>query len=368
MPFEWDNVKRNWLFEQPISYSSEKIVEAFNRVEKRFGSKFFDDYEWIRGTYIVTLILDLSTILEEIEREHCILPQDGEIIRKIERNKIYLADTIIRLAAYYLRRNFSVEFEPELLIKGRKKDRRIKPDLRVKFKEKWIYIEESRLDISSHQKNLMNMLDHISKITETCTVSLNIEVSMLKDDLSDEEVNEIIGNIRTLSTVPDQPQEMIIKDLAQIYTYRIGQKKPYIQEIRPALAISALSVGRGVECHLNVQIPFTDERIEKIIKKAKQLSPVESNIIMLDISQVLANLKKWSELIKRRLQPDEHRRICAILLVRKSLTIKSLKVTFNLIQHPNPRKPLSEEFIKLTNNYIHSQEWIYRKEREIPSS
>jgi len=356
VPFEWSEIQSNWLYELPVSYSKEEIVKAFNKVEKRFGSEFFDKYTWIRGNYIVTLIVDLSKILDEIQKGRCNLPEYGEVIRRIKRNNVHLADTIIRLAAYYLRHGVSVEFDPELSIGGRKR----RPDLRVKINEKWVYIEESKLDISLRQKRIESIMDRICEVTEIVTSNLNIEVSLLKDDLKDEEVNEIIDKIRTVCDNPNQPQELNIEDVAQIFTYKKGQEKPAIEERRPALGMSALRVGGGVECHLNVQIPFTDVRVEKILKECQQLSPKEHNMIVLDIS-IPGNLKKWSESVRKILQPGKHRSIGAVLLVEKSLTVKLLKVNTNLIMHPNPSNPLPREFIQLVNDHFkQSPEYYYR--------
>ena len=357
MPFEWNEIQSDWLYKLPVSYSEDEIVKAFNKVEKRFGSEFFDKYVGIRGKYIVTLIVDLSKILKETENGHCTLPPNGEIAQKIKRNNLYSASTLIRLAAYYLRHGLLVEFDPELSVKERKRH----PDLRVKFNEKWIYIEESSLDTSLHQKRVFFIMDRICKVTEVVTSSINIEVCLLRDDLSDKEVNEIIDKTRILCDNPNQPQELNIEDFAQVFTYKKGQEKPAIEEKRPALCTSALSVGGGVECHLNVQMLFTDTRIEKTIKKSKQLSPKEHNMIILDISNEIVRLKKWSESLKKILQPHKYRRIGAVLLVEKAHFIESLKINSNLIAHPNPSNPLPREFIQLTKDHFkQSSEYHYR--------
>ena len=204
-------------------------------------------------------------------------------------------------------------------------------------------------------------MERISDVIETVTSNLNIEVSLLKDGLRDEEVNEIIGKIRTLCDNPNQPQELNIEDLAQIFTYKKGQEKPAIEGERPALGMAALSVGGGFERHLNVQIPFTDVRIEKILKESKQLSPKEHNMIILDISKVPGNLKEWYESIKKILQSDKHRRIGAVLLVQKTLTVKLLKINIKWIMPPNPSNPLPREFIQSTNDHFkQSPEYYYR--------
>jgi len=355
MSFEWDEIQSKWLYDLPISYSKKEIVEAFNKVERKFGPELFDKYAWIRGNYIVTLIVDLARILEETKKGKCRLPQNGEIVQKIKRNDLYSTSTLIRLAACYLRHGLLVEFEPEILVDQRQR----KPDLRVRFDKKWIYIEESKLETSLHQKQLSSILERISNVAETVHSNLNIEVLLLKDEFSYEEVSNLIGKIKALSNIPEQPQELKMEGLAQIFTYEKGQEKPVIEEKRPALGESTVVVGGGFERHLNVQIPFTDVRIEKILKKGKQLSPIEHNMIILDIS-IPGTLKHWSESAREILRADQHHKIGAVLLVRKGLFVRSLKVNSNLIAHPNPLKILPRDFVRLTTNHFkQSSEYHY---------
>lgn len=119
-------------------------------------------------------------------------------------------------------------------------------------------------------------------------------------------------------------------------------------------------VGGGFERHLNVQIPFTDVRIEKILKKEEQLSPEEHNMIILDIS-VPGSLKHWSESTRKILKPDHHRRVGAVLLVRKFFFVKSLEVNINLITHPNASNPLPKEFIQLTKDHFKAISKYYHR-------
>ena len=356
MPFEWNEIQGNWLYGISVPFSREEITEAFNRVEKIFGSELFEKYQGIRGNYVVTLVVDLGKIIEEIEKGNCRLRLNGEIVQKIKRNDLYSVSTLVRLAAYYLRHSAIVEFEPTILV-GKKLKR---PDLRAKIDEKWVYIEETKLDMSLHLKNVTLILERISDVLGTIDSNINIEVSVLKDKLTPEEVNEVKDRIRCLSSKSIQPQQSLTENLARICTYRIGQERPRVQEKRPALGISSLSVGGGFERHLNVQIPFTDVRIEKILKKSKQLSPKESNMIVLDIS-IPGNLNGWSRSIREVLHPKKHRRIGAVLLVEKALHVKSLKIRSSLIVHPNPTKPLPRKFIQLVkSHYRKYPEYCYR--------
>jgi hypothetical protein len=355
MPFTWDEIQNSWLYRIPVPYSREEIVKAFNNVERRFGSDFFDKYSWIRGTYITTLVVDLSTISEEVEKGKCKLPANGEIMQKIRRNDIPSIFTIVGLVAYYLRNGLLVDFEPPVLVGENEKI----PDLRVRLSKKWVYIEESGLNLSQRFRQVTGVMERISSVLGHINSNLNIEVALLKDRMSVEELYQITSEIRVLSNTARQPNESSIMDLAQIMTYKKGQEKPSIKEQRPALCMATLNVGGGFERHLNVQVPFTDVRIEKILKKSKQLSPKEHNMIILDISR-LGNLRIWSESIKKMLLSKKLHRIGAVLLVENSLTIKSFKVNTDLVTHPNPSNPLPKDFIQLTNDHFRRQtEYCY---------
>ncbi len=345
MPFDWDEIQREWLYGLPVTCSQETIIKAFKKVEERFGETFFRNYRWIRGTYIITLILDLSRILEEVERGHCELPQYGEVIRNIKANNIHLVDTVTRLAAFYLRHDLPVEFEPEIVIRRKVK----RPDFRVEFSQKWIYIEESKFDVSKHQELLTFSMEEISSVLDKVEANVNIKVSLLKDNISRYDINRITGKIASLSSM-DQPQTSKIEGLAQILTHQKGENMPSFEEILPALCVSSLVVGGGYERHLDVEVPFTDIRIQKIMKESKHLSKKEENMIILDIS-IPGNLKRWSESVRRLMNQNQHRVIGAILLVEKHQYIKSLEVHVDLVEHPNHLKPLPKEFIQLTNDF-----------------
>ena len=338
MPFDWDEIQSKWLFNSPSPFRQEEVVKAFNYVEQEFGSTFFDGYKWLRGIYVLTLILDLNKVIEEVKKGNCRLPEKGEVVNLVKNNRIHLASLVIRLAACFLRHNLIVEFEPEI---GERK-----PDLRVNFDGTWIYIEESKLDFSNRFKVMNKVMEQISEVMGTINSSLSIDVTLLKEDLEPKEVKRILDEIRFLSNSSGQLQESTIRDLARIVTYQKGQLKPLTEENRPALCMDSLSVGGGFERHLHVEIYFTDVRLNKILKKTQQLPSQESNLLILDIS-IPSDMKAWSKLVETTLQPKQHRRLSGVLLVEEHLFIKSLKTDSTLILHPNLRKQLSPDFIKL---------------------
>jgi len=348
MPYTWDIIETKWSFGISIPYSKKEIIKAFNIVENSFGSSLFENYSWIRGAFFVTLIVDLGKILKETETGKCKTKSDGEIFNKIRKNDLYSVSTLIMLSAHYLRNGLSVEFEPQIKVKETIK----RPDLRVKFADSWIYLEETKLQSSQHQKHIRSVIEKICGLTKAINQSINIEVILLRDDIGLNKINEIIREIVAISNDSNQPKEHVIGDYVEVYTYKKGQTKPSIPDRRPALCQTALRVGDGIECHINIQQYFPDTRIEKIIKKSKQLSPNECNIVLLDVSNELVRIKELSKSIKNILQNNMHRRISGVLLLSKSLFVESLEINNAFINHPNPYLTVPKRFIQLTNDYF----------------
>lgn len=347
MPFEWKEIENNWLYSLPISHPKETMVDSFNAVEEWFGAEFFNNYRGTRGQYFIALIMDLSELVEKIGSGNFIIPNNGEIMRNIKNNEIRRSDTIIRLAAHYLRQNYFVESEPKVIVNTKIK----LPDLKVCLKNNCIFIEESSYNTSERQKELFSLMEKMASILDSLEKSIWIEVSILKDNLTKEEIKKIMEKSIELSNSPKQPQ---IKDKDGIYkivTYGIGQEKPKFETVRPSLAIATAKVGGGLELHLNIQIPFTDARIYKMLDKSAQLSEKEQNMIILDAS-VSGNLDRLSFLAREFLQPNVHRKIATVLFVQKRHYLSEVKIETRVVNHPNPINPLPESFLKTTMDYF----------------
>ena len=357
MPFKWKEIDNNWLFSLPISHSKELIIDAFNSVEEWLGPDFFSNYQGRRGQYIITLVLDLYVLIEKRKKGCFLLPNKGDIIRSLKDGNIMHLDTVIRLAAYYLRHNYSVESEPEVIVDGSLK----RPDLKVCSKDGCIFIEESAYNISERQKEIYILMEEMSTILDSLNQSIWLEISILKDNLTEEEMAQIMKKSITLSNSPAQPQIFDIEGSSKIVTYGISQEKPVFDTVRPALGMATVKVGGGVELHLNILVPFTDERIYKMLDKSAQLPENEHNLIVLDAS-VSGNLDRLSFLAQEFLQPDVHRKISAVLFIQKRHYINEVKIETRLITHPNPNKPLPEEFLQITMEYFkNNPTYITRK-------
>jgi hypothetical protein len=143
-----------------------------------------------------------------------------------------------------------------------------------------------------------------------------------------------------------QPQECIFKNTAQIFTNPWNQERlptfpPAIEEKRPILVFVDLQtkneggIAHGKRCV--VKMPFLDERAQRILsEKSRQLSRDYPGLIIVNVSNAAGGLKRWPELIRRRLQPNLNCRISAVLVTESSISGRSMKTKNTLIEHPNP--------------------------------
>lgn len=347
MSITWEKIEQDWLQGLPVPYSHDQVLKAFEVVERRFGTRFFADYKGVRGTYIVTLVADLCTILEEADKGSFKLPSKGEIVRNIEGGKLHLSETLIRLAAFFLRSKCIVESEPVVEVDGLRK----RPDLRIRYGRELICVEESRYDISNHQRRIYSVFERMGRMVDDICQSINIEIHLLKDVIYDEDIGLLMSEAVKLANTRTQPNDLHIDGFAHVLTYALGQKKPSPFETRPSLVLSYLMVGKGIECHLHVYIPFTDERILKLIAKSEQLPPGGPNLVILDLS-VSGEVVELSRLAAKLLLPNEHRRIGGVIFLKRSLGARSMSTAFQFISHPNPSKPLPAGFIDSVDTFF----------------
>ena len=254
--FQWNEIENQWLLKIPTSLPKEEILYSFKRLDEELGHDFFKKYNFIRGEFIINLVKDLALVLDEVQKGNCILPKNGEVMQRINENKVHNSNHIIQLAAYFLKKGFTVEFEPEVNNK--------KPDLRVNFNSQWFYIEETKLYTSRRFTEILRVMDTISETIQTINRNIHINIILLKEDLTTEEIKRIIDAILNISSL-DLPHFFEIEQLVRINTSNRFLDNSETE--RPSLCNDCLLVGNGFERHLHIEIQFSDIRLNKIIKK-----------------------------------------------------------------------------------------------------
>lgn len=376
MPYRWQDILQDWSLGGSVDYEKEDVVNAFNDVERIMGPKWLGlAFGQSRGTMVAIQIIDLGMTLKTIES----IPNASKLISKIRNllpktifhgnrhkkpdpsvilssNRLHeLAHSlqVARLIAHYRRHSFEVEVEPELPVRTEIK----RPDFRVRYDKTWVYVEVVCPGFSKEAQNVNKILARIANVNKKLRMDRVAEIFLFKDP-SDTEINQIISKCRQLAEKDIQPQEYIMGNTAQIFTNPWNQERlpkftPAVEEKRPILGIVEFEikhdkgVAHGRKC--NVKMPITDERAQKILyKKSRQLSKTNPGLIVVGVSGVPGGLKRWPELIRRRLQPRLNRRISGVLITESAVTGKSLETRKRFIEHPNPIHPLDQGFVAKT--------------------
>jgi len=376
MPFQWKDISRDWLLGGSIDYEIEDVVNAFNDVERIMGPKWLDlAFAQSRGTTVAIEVIELGKTLKTLEticsgsklisKIATLYPHEisrGNAPRKVEPTAFQPSDElrefahalkVARFAAHYRRHLPEVELEPDLPIKNKIRH----PDFRVECEKTWVYVEVVCPGFSREAQNIYKILSRIANVNDEIRIDRVVEVYLFKDP-SDTEINRIIERCKLMAGNDLQPQECSIKNVAQIFTNPWNQERlptypPAVEEKRPILGFvrfqikNEKGIAHGKKC--NVNMPFTDERAQRILSvKSRQLSQKHPGLIIVDVSSVPSGLKRWPELIRRRLQPNLNRRISGVLITESSISGKSMKIEKKFLEHPNPIHPLPQDFIEVT--------------------
>ena len=346
MPFTWEQINSKWLLELPNQYSSKETIQAFNMVEEVLGTDFYEKYNYFRGQYFIKLVLDLATIFKEQKKGKAILPKNGEIFRNIKNNQVMKSDNILWLIAEFLKNNYIVESEPKLIIDKVMK----RPDLRILHEDDWIYLEETQYDISAKHKELLYILNEISKILKQ--IKRNISVIVIKSDVINEDNIETVKElVKNQCSVAEQPQIRNIEGLVQVLTYEKNKNKPKEAEVRPALCQATLVGGEGYERHLDVRVPFVDRRITNILVKREQLSSSNPNLIIADLSMA-GDIEEIYRRVNEVLSKQDYQKVSAVLLLQKHFYIKKIELDYKMIINKKSTFNLPDKFLQHITNYF----------------
>jgi hypothetical protein len=378
MPFQWKEILLDWLLGEPLYYEIEDVVIAFNDVERIMGSGWLEHvFGQSRGTAVAIQVIELgktlkaienmrngSKLISKIKNYYPFTIFHGNTRRKFDPSRFQSSDELHELAhaltvaqsvAHYRRHSLEVELEPELPVRTKIRH----PDFRVKHDSAWVYVEVVCPGFSKEEQNINKILARIANVNDEIRMDRVAEVYLFKDP-SDTEIGQIIDKCKSLAESDLQPQECIIGNTAQIFTNPWNQERlptflPTVNEKRPILGFIRFEIKNeggithGRKC--NVNMPFTDERAQRILsEKSRQLSKQHPGLIIVDVSSVSGGLKRWPELIRRRLQPNLNRRISGVLVTESSISGKSMKTEKKFIEHPNPIYPLSQDFIGMTTS------------------
>jgi hypothetical protein len=151
-----------------------------------------------------------------------------------------------------------------------------------------------------------------------------VSIHLLTDPLP-EVWDEVCDYVRTLAPSATTTAE-ILQDVAHLRTAVGGEPLPPPQlqgeALQSPLICSATArLTHGVWERADVYLPITDERAETLLhRELGHFSRHTTNVLALDISQVIGGMKSWVPLLKRRFQPNMNRRCGAVVLLENSVS------------------------------------------------
>jgi hypothetical protein len=379
MPFRLIDIIQEWLLGQTVDYPSDDVVNGFNNVERIMGSGWLEStFSQIRGPAVSIQIIELGNTLKEIDG----VPNGSDLISKIktyyprstrrgntksaraklkptafrssdELHELAHALTVAKFVAHFRRHSLKVEIEPELFIRNERRH----PDFRINYDNAWVYVEVVSPGLSKEANSIYKTLNSIADVNKKMRMDRVAEVYLFKDPTNGE-IDQIVNKCMLMAENDLQPQECSFKKTAQIFTNLWNQERlptfpPAIDEKRPILVVVDFQTkNEGDTIHGRkcvAKMPFLDERAQRILgEKSRQLSRDFPGLIIVDVSNAAGGLKRWPELIRRRLQPNLNRRISAVLITQSSISTRSSKTENRLIEHPNPIHQLPRDLIAIT--------------------
>jgi hypothetical protein len=101
------------------------------------------------------------------------------------------------------------------------------------------------------------------------------------------------------------------------------------------------------DCLADVTADVSDERIQRMVSaKGRQLSRGNRNLVVVNMTTLLASIEQWKTLIQRRLQPNINTRISGVVIMREQFERHEMQIETNFIQNPHALRPIPLSLIE----------------------
>ena len=87
------------------------------------------------------------------------------------------------------------------------------------------------------------------------------------------------------------------------------------EERVPRILLVKATVGPSEHRHICARLAFSDHRAEEFLRgEARQLPKDYPGLIMIQVSHAPGAMRTWEKVLRRRLQPNQHRRVSGVCL------------------------------------------------------
>jgi hypothetical protein len=321
VPWEWEEIEREWLAGSAVSASPAEVVDAFDRVEAMFGR------DWItasreqaggvsQGSLPTLNIVTLGQLMAAVDG----VRGSESLLEKIRRSD---ETAWVELSAIHLLRSpnssVAVELEPVVLISGRER----KPDFRVqKADSDWTYVEVTAPGRSVAQQAVLHTLERIGRLIDIVKKGYALEV-LLRREPTETEEEYLVERVPEVCRIDGVHTEELPDRLGMLILNATGPGQVVLmnhegEEDVPRLGRADARAGPDEpHRHIVVRLAFTDERADEFLRvEARQLPTDAPGLIMIQTSRAVGSWRRWVDLLRQRLTPDKHTRVSGICLLQ----------------------------------------------------
>jgi hypothetical protein len=199
-------------------------------------------------------------------------------------------------------------------------------DLLIPTTEGNVYCEVIAPEMSDAIQEMTSAASALALMLRDENVGRRVEV-LLTVDIDETVAKRVAESVREHS---DSDETWEIEDLAVVSKRLTGDDAnvgPTIQAGQSIAVIGAAqtSLRDGLRTAGIARVPVTDARAKRLLyAESHHFSQCEMNILVMDMTKVVAGVKAWRPLIERCFQPDRNRRFGAVVLFTSGFTVEKM--------------------------------------------
>lgn len=322
----------------------DQAVEAFEGFAGLFGRAWIESF--FRAVQSPAFVSYLSSLWRDwlVVRT---LPRASELTgRWAQGIGTAGVEAEVHVIAHLVRESTAVELFPEITT-GRV------PECRFRVDGEWVYVEVSRRAISEVRQRCERVLASVALAAAYAVSGAHGKVALLREPGTDE-LQRIINWLRTIHT----PEGSTLDDLAFFYADSfesptsaddvIAQKITGPPEF---LTHIADQMTKGTAC-----IGVSDVAAQSALEaEAAQLPRDAPGIIFLDLTSVIGTYRRWSPLIRRRLQPNINTRIGSVVVYERLRGVHGPTKAGEVLLNEHARCPLPDGVTSILMRFVEHQ-------------
>jgi len=318
--------------------SNEELNEAlaaFSGFSEIFGRTWIDVYfQGVRSPVFTRSIMAMWSDFELIRS----LPNVENVVDRWRygiRGQGVIAE--VRTFAQFVRVGLEIELFP--LMHKRVPDGRI----RTAAGSPWTYFEVSQRAMSELKAYAEKVMMRVSQVAAELNPGVHAKIAILRVP-EEFEVDAILEWLKSgphsgvelqgLAVLAREPIETGVNDGDVLYQH-VGQPRFFTTTIASGLPAKKASVAMAV----------SDVGAKNMLdKEAQQIPANEPGFLVFDLSSVIGSgSKDWRSLIERRLQPNVHTRVGAVILTECYGSAKGRQSKSEIVVNPHATSPIGAD-------------------------